>query len=124
MSVSLSSISLSILPISSCGPMYCPGLSGDGSGSMGRGRSGSGRLGRSNEGRHGLSFLRFQVFHCPKAPTFRVGNVGGYCFETTFRSKTRVSLCSPSDTGASGGITMCELRRFSRFAVHSCKCIG
>ncbi len=48
MSASLSSISLSILPSSSCGPMYCPGLSGEGSGSMGLGRSGSGRLGRSN----------------------------------------------------------------------------
>ena len=48
MSVSLSSISLSILPSCSCGPMYFPGLSGDGRGSMGRGRSGSGRLGRSN----------------------------------------------------------------------------
>jgi len=47
--VSLSSISLSILPSSSSrGPMYCPGLSGEGSGSMGRGRRGSGRLGRSN----------------------------------------------------------------------------
>ncbi len=66
MVVSLSSISLSILPSSSCGPMYCPGLNGDGSGSMGRGRSGSGRLGRSNEGRYGLSFLRFQGFHGPK----------------------------------------------------------
>ena len=49
MSVSLSSISLSILPSSSSrGPIYCPGLSGDGRGSIGRGRSGSGRLGRSN----------------------------------------------------------------------------
>ena len=46
--VSLSSISLSILPSSSSrGPMYCPGLSGEGRGSMGRGRSGSGRFGRS-----------------------------------------------------------------------------
>jgi hypothetical protein len=27
--------------------MYCPGLSGEGSGSIGLGRSGSGRLGRS-----------------------------------------------------------------------------
>jgi len=47
MVVSLSSISLSILPSSSGGPMYCPGLSGEGSGSIGLGRSGSGRLGRS-----------------------------------------------------------------------------
>ena len=50
MVVSLFSISLSILPSSSCGPMYCPGLSGEGSGSIGRGRSGSGRLGRSKTG--------------------------------------------------------------------------
>ena len=48
--VSLSRISLSILPRSSCGPMYCPGLSGEGSGSIGLGRSGSGRLGRSKTG--------------------------------------------------------------------------
>ena len=48
MRVSLSSISLSILPNSSSrGPMYCPGLRGEGSGSKGLGRSGSGRLGRS-----------------------------------------------------------------------------
>jgi len=45
--VSLSSISLRILPSSSCGPMYCPGLRGEGNGSIGLGRSGSGRLGRS-----------------------------------------------------------------------------
>jgi hypothetical protein len=51
MSVSLSSISLSILPSSSWGPMYCPGLSGEGSGSIGLGRNGSGRLGRSKAGR-------------------------------------------------------------------------
>jgi hypothetical protein len=50
MVVSLSSISLSILPSSSCGPMYCPGLSGEGSGSIGLGRSGSGRFGRSKTG--------------------------------------------------------------------------
>jgi len=50
MVVSLSSISLSILPSSSCGPMYCPGLKGGGSGSIGLGRSGSGRLGRSKTG--------------------------------------------------------------------------
>ena len=48
--VSLSSISLSILPSSSCGPMYCPGLNGEGTGSIGLGRSGSGRLGRSKVG--------------------------------------------------------------------------
>ena len=51
MSVSLSSISLSILPSSSSrGPMYCPGLRGEGRGSIGLGRNGSGRLGRSNRG--------------------------------------------------------------------------
>jgi len=50
MVVNLSNISLSILPSSSCGPMYCPGLSGEGSGSIGLGRSGSGRLGRSKTG--------------------------------------------------------------------------
>ena len=45
MRVSLSSISLRILPSSSSrGPMYCPGLSGVGRGPMGRGRRGSGRL--------------------------------------------------------------------------------
>jgi len=49
--VSLSSISLRILPSSSSrGPMYCPGLSGVGSGSIGLGRSGSGRFGRSKIG--------------------------------------------------------------------------
>ena len=48
MRVSLSSISLRILPSSSSrGPMQCPGLSGEGSGSIGRGRRGSGRLERS-----------------------------------------------------------------------------
>jgi hypothetical protein len=30
--------------------MYCPGLSGEGRGSMGLGRSGSGRFGRSKAG--------------------------------------------------------------------------
>ena len=60
-SVSLSSISLSILPSSSSrGPMYCPGLRGEGSGSMGLGRSGSGRLGRSNRGP--VDLLGFSVF--------------------------------------------------------------
>ena len=49
--VSRSSISLSILPSSSSrGPMYCPGLRGEGRGSIGLGRNGSGRLGRSNRG--------------------------------------------------------------------------
>ena len=65
MSVSLSSISLSILPSSSSrGPMYCPGLSGEGRGSIGRGRSGSGRLGRSNRGLTEMVyslFFRFSV---------------------------------------------------------------
>ena len=62
--VSLSSISLSILPSSSSlGPMYCPGLSGEGSGSMGRGRSGSGRFGRSKGVPLQLVFLCFQGFH-------------------------------------------------------------
>ena len=63
--VSLSSISLSILPSSSSrGPMYCPGLRGEGSGSMGLGRSGSGRLGRSNRGPVDLlGFSVFQGFH-------------------------------------------------------------
>ena len=62
--VSLSSISLSILPSSSSrGPMYCPGLSGEGSGSIGLGRSGSGRLGRSNRGLVDLvGFSVFRVF--------------------------------------------------------------
>ena len=60
MSVSLSSISLSILPSSSRGPMYCPGLSGEGSGCMGRGRRGSGRLGRSNL--VPVSLVGFSVF--------------------------------------------------------------
>ena len=46
--VSLSSISLSILPSSASWVlMYCGGLSGEGSGSIGRGLRGSGRLGRS-----------------------------------------------------------------------------
>jgi hypothetical protein len=65
MSVSLSSISLSILPSSSSlGLTYCPGLSGEGSGSMGRGRSGSGRLGRSNKDRIRLVTVPgFQGFH-------------------------------------------------------------
>src|SRR2546425_4539954 len=65
MSVSLSSISFSILPSSSSrGPMYCPGLSGEGSGSMGRGRRGSGRLGRSNLLLDDLAgFSVFQDFH-------------------------------------------------------------
>src|SRR5438105_5055786 len=62
--VSLSSISLSILPSSSSrGPMYCPGLSGEGSGSIGLGRSGSGRLGRSNRGLvDPVGFFVFRVF--------------------------------------------------------------
>ena len=65
MLVSLSSISLSILPSSSCGPMYCPGLSGEGTGSMGLGRNGSGRLGRSKAGqvKWGIVFV-FQRFDC------------------------------------------------------------
>ena len=66
MSVSLSSISLSILPSCSCGPMYFPGLSGDGRGSMGRGRSGSGRLGRSNMGPVMMVFSLFSGFHLPR----------------------------------------------------------
>ena len=62
--VSLSSISLSILPSSSSrGPMYCPGRSGEGSGSMGLGRRGSGRLGRSNPLPDDLAgFSVFRVF--------------------------------------------------------------
>ena len=69
--VSLSSISLSILPSSSSrGPMYCPGLSGEGSGPIGRGRNGSGRSGRSNRGRIPLAvFQVFRVF-IEKAHTF------------------------------------------------------
>src|SRR5438093_13339200 len=68
MSVSLSSISLSILPSSSSrGPMYCPCLRGEGSGSMGLGRSGSGRLGRCNLVLGDVAGLRcFQVFHRPR----------------------------------------------------------
>ncbi len=64
MSVSLSSISLSTLPSSSSrGPMYCPGLRGEGSGSIGLGRSGSGRLGRSTEGPVvPVGFSAFRVF--------------------------------------------------------------
>jgi len=75
MVVSLSSISLSILPSSSWGPMYCPGLSGEGSGSMGRGLSGSGRLGRSNRGRHCWVVSPFSGFSSTKTLLFRVGNV-------------------------------------------------
>ena len=60
-SVSLSSISLSILPSSSSlGPMYCPGLRGEGNGSMGLGRRGSGRLGRPNGDQTSTVF--FSVF--------------------------------------------------------------
>jgi hypothetical protein len=63
MAVNLSSISLSILPSSSSrGPMYCPGLSGEGSGCMGLGRSGSGRLGCSNRGRVKVGVLPFSGF--------------------------------------------------------------
>jgi hypothetical protein len=63
MTVSLSSISLSTLPRSSSrGPMYCPGLRGEGSGSMGLGRSGSGRLGRSNRVLFGpVAFSVFRI---------------------------------------------------------------
>src|SRR5436309_15790538 len=73
MSVSLSSISLSILPSSSSrGPMYCPGLRGEGSGSMGLGRSGSGWLGRSNLVLGDLvGLLCFQGLHRPA--TYLVG---------------------------------------------------
>src|SRR5437016_13162833 len=62
--VSLSSISLSILPSSSSrGPMYCPGLSGEGRGSIGLGRRGSGRLERSNGGPVGpVCFSVFRIF--------------------------------------------------------------
>jgi len=62
--VSRSSISLSILPSSSSrGPMYCPGLSGEGRGSIGLGRNGSGRLGRSNRDLVDIAGLSvFRVF--------------------------------------------------------------
>src|SRR2546430_16157956 len=72
MSVSLSSISLSILPsCSSRGPMYCPGLRGEGSGSMGLGRSGDGRLGRSRLCLGDLAgLLCFQGFHRPRTYFF------------------------------------------------------
>ena len=44
--------------------MYCPGLSGEGSGSIGLGRNGSGRLGRSNLALGDLvELLCFQGFH-------------------------------------------------------------
>ena len=62
MVVSLSSISLSILPSSSCGPMYCPGLRGEGSGSMGLGRNESGRLGRSKTGHVKWALSPFSAF--------------------------------------------------------------
>jgi len=62
MVVSLSSISLSILPSSSWGPMYCPGLRGEGSGSIGRGRSGSGRFGRSKIVLVKLALTPFSAF--------------------------------------------------------------
>ena len=63
MSVSLSSISLSIFPSSSSrGPIYGPGLRGEGRGSLGLGRSGSGRFGCSKGVGTGYSFLCFQGF--------------------------------------------------------------
>ena len=86
--VNLSSISLSILPSSSSrGPMYCPGLSGEGRGSMGRGRSGSGRLGRSNGSRLSCLPLRFSGFSSTKNIFFRVGIVGVRGLKTTFQSR-------------------------------------
>jgi len=56
--------------------MYCPGLRGEGSGSLDRGRSGSGRLGRSNTGHSSWSPLSFQGFH-EKTVLFRVRIVIG-----------------------------------------------
>jgi len=70
--VSLSNISLSILPSSSLGPMYCPGLSGEGRGSMGLGRSGSGRLGRSMRVLLFLLASLFSGFSSVKKILFRV----------------------------------------------------
>ena len=71
--VSLSSISLSILPSSSSrGPMYCPGLSGEGRGSIGLGRNGSGRLGRSNRGLVDPVASLFSGFSSVKNILFRV----------------------------------------------------
>ncbi len=71
--VSLSSISLSILPSSSSrGPMYCPGLSGDGSGPMGLGRRGSGRFDGSIRGPVGLTCAEFSGFSSAKPVLFRV----------------------------------------------------
>jgi hypothetical protein len=96
MVVSLSSISLSILPSSSCGPMYCPGLSGEGTGSIGRGRNGSGRFGRSKAGsvELGLVFL-FQRFDI-ESVLLRVRIVSFRCFRKSFRRK-RCSLETPSN---------------------------
>jgi hypothetical protein len=55
--------------------MYCPGLSGEGSGSMGRGLSGSGKLGRSNRGRHCGVFSPFSGFSSTKTLLFRVEKI-------------------------------------------------
>ncbi len=89
MSISLSSISLSILPSSSSrGPMYCPGLRGEGNGSIGRGRSGSGRLGRSNRGPvDPVGSSVFQGFHRARPCFFPVGMVGVRGLKTTFQSR-------------------------------------
>ena len=87
MVVSLSSISLSILPSSSCGPMYCPGLRCGGSGSIGLGRSGSGRLGRSKTGH--LKWCRVFVFQRfdRQSVLLRVGIVSFQCFGKIVQNK-------------------------------------
>ena len=83
--VSLSSISLSILPSSSSrGPMYCPGLSGEGRGSIGLGRNGSGRLGRSNRGLVDPVGSLFSGFSSSNIILLRVGIVRVPGFKTTF----------------------------------------
>ena len=86
--VSRSSISLSILPSSSSrGPMYCPGLSGEGRGSIGLGRNGSGRLGRSNRGLVDPVGSLFSGFSSSNIILLRVGIVAVLGFKTTFQSR-------------------------------------
>jgi len=71
--VILSSISFNILPSSSSrGPMYCPGLSGDGIGPMGLGRRGSGRFDGSITGPIGLTRAEFSGFSSARPALFRV----------------------------------------------------
>ena len=67
--------------------MYCPGLSGEGRGSIGLGRNGSGRLGRSNRGLVDPVSSLFSGFSSSNIILLRVGIVTVLGFKTTFQSR-------------------------------------